>query len=287
MKLGNIIQHWFFAEIDIRQYALLRIGIGTLILIYLYQLMPLASLHFSSDGWLGNSPLSNGEGTKSWSLLFLFTSASQTQIFWLLAMMFAGGFLIGLHTRTCGWITWIALVSIWHRNPLLLDGDDAILRMTLLYLIFAPCGNAFAIDAIGKKPVDKFPIWPLRMIQLQLAIVYFVSGWVKFQSQQWLDGSILQVILMHPQYSRWNFSLWVEQYWFTTILAWLSHIIRWWEILFPVLLWQRYTRCLCIVIGILFHLGLLVFMHLRWFPIIMLILYIALLPNTWFRKNIP
>ena len=286
MILTNRIQRWFFAEIDVRQNALLRIGVGSLTFIYFYQLLPLAPFHFSNNGWLGAMPTPNTGIITGWSLLFFFSNETQVLVFWLLAMVFAAGFTVGFYTRLCGWMTWIALVSIWHRNPLVLDGDDAMLRMALLYLAFAPCGNAYAIDALGKRPADLAAIWPLRMIQVQLAIVYFVSGWVKFYSQQWLDGSILQIILLHPQYSRWDFSPWIEEPWLLGILAFMSQVIRWWEVLFPLLLWQRHSRFVCIATGFLFHLGLLVLMHLRLFPIIMLVLYIALLPNAWFRPGV-
>lgn len=286
MKAAIWVKAWFFAEIDVRQYAVLRIGLGLLIIIYLYQLLPFSILHFSSDGWLDGLSTAHDGPIRGWSILSVFANAKQVRLFWLAAMLFAASFAVGFYSRSSGWLTWIALVSIWHRNPLLLDGDDAILRLMLFYLLFSPCGAAYSIDSLGKQPGETAPVWPLRLMQFQLALVYFVSGMVKFLSPQWLDGSILPTVLSHPQYSRWDFSRLLVKPWFTSVLAYLSDFIRWWEVLFPLMLCQRYSRAFCILIGVLFHLALLLIMHLRLFPIIMLVLYATLLPNAWFIKKL-
>ena len=92
----------------------------------------------------------------------------------------------------------------------------------------------------------------------------------------------MQYVLIHPEYSRWNGWLLIDSPLINSILAGLAWFIRDWELLFPLLLLNQHTRRLSIVIGILFHLGLLLTMHLRWFPVIMLALYPALLSNNVF-----
>lgn len=286
MNTCNRLESWFFSEIDVKQYALLRIGIGLLVLIYLIRLMPLASFHFSSAGWLAEPGFQIDWGHSGWSLLFHFHSELEVKIFFLLAVVFASGFTLGFYARLCGLFTWLALVSLWHRNPLILDGDDALLRLSLLYLLMSPCGAAYTPFNLTKIPRKTAPIWPLRLIQIQLAIVYFVSGYAKFQSQAWLDGNIISSVLQHPQYARWNIVPWIEQYGLNDVLLFLSVLIRWWELLFPVLMLNPYSKILALYFGILFHIGLLLFMHLRLFPVIMLVLYIAYIPNHWWHRQI-
>jgi hypothetical protein len=92
----------------------------------------------------------------------------------------------------------------------------------------------------------------------------------------------MQYVLIHPEYSRWNGWLLIDYPLINSILAGLAWFIRDWELLFPLLLLNQHTRRLSIVIGILFHLGLLLTMHLRWFPVIMLALYPSLISNSVF-----
>jgi len=109
-----------------------------------------------------------------------------------------------------------------------------------------------------------------------------VDGWVKFQSLEWENGTLLHYVLIHPEYSRWNGWLLMDSALINHLLALLVWFIRDWEVLFPLLLLNRYTRRVSIVIGILFHIGLLLTLHLRWFPVVMLALYPALLSNKVF-----
>ena len=54
--------------------------------------------------------------------------------------------------------------------------------------------------------------------------------------------------------------------------------------LLPLLLINPYSRKVSLLIGVLFHFGLLLTMNLRWFPVIKLSLYPALLSNSRFIR---
>lgn len=284
--MPSIWNNFWFKAIDVRQYALLRIAFGYLTAVYLIQLLPFASDHFSSAGWLADKHNHSVLNWGSWSLFNLplgHYGVFYSYSLFLLGIFAAIAMLIGWKTRLAAIITWVVLVSLWNRNPLLLDGDDAVLRVITFYLIFSPCGRVWSLDAHqGDKP-QLAASWPLRLIQFQIALLYFISGWVKFHSTEWLDGTVLQYVLSHPHYSRFNLSVLFDSAWFVGLLAFITAFIRWWELLFPFLLLNRYLRRLSLLIGVLFHLGLLVFMNLRWFPMIMLALYPALLSVNEFK----
>lgn len=281
-----LIRYWnrfLFQTIDVLQYALLRVGLGGLIFLYLIGFLPIFVDHFGPDGWLGAMRDLDLYHAGSWSVLFLADSRNQAWVFFGISLFGAAAFTLGVLTRISGCITLIGLISLWNRNPLLMDGDDAILRVMLFYLLLSPCGNAVSIDARLHHRRQQVEIWPLRLIQIQLALVYFISGWVKFHSPEWLNGTILQTVLIHPEYSRWNFNSLMNQPYFLKILHVTSFIILWWEILFPALILFRMTRIVAIAIGLIFHGGLLIFMHLRLFSVIMLILYIVWIPIHFFQ----
>lgn len=279
-------QFWF-KSIDARQYAALRIVFGCLSLVYFLGLLPYVETQFSGSGWLSDSQQIASQNGGSWSLFFI--PAGKHAIILAYAIILSGIasavlMAVGWRSRLSAGITWLVWVSLWNRNPLLLDGDDAVLKGMCFYLMLSPCGNAWAIDAYFRKKQHQVAVWPLRLMQFQVALIYFVSGWVKFHSQEWLDGTILQYVLIHPQYSRWDGWLILDNAIIKLLLAGLAWFIRWWELLFPVLLLNAYTRKLSLMTGIVFHLDLLLTMNLRWFAVIMLALYLAFMPNAWFIR---
>lgn len=277
--------HFLFQPTDVRQYALLRIALGSLITLYLLGFIPLFTDQFSPQGWLGTKRELDLYHSGSWSILFLTPSQTQSWVFFSIALISAVAFTLGLLTRLFGFITLISLISMWNRNPLIMDGDDAILRIMLFYLLLSPSGHALSIDSRVRHYKLQAEIWPLRLIQIQLILVYFVSGWVKFHSPEWLNGTVLQYVLIHPEYSRWNFNGLMKQPVFLNILDWLAFMIMWWEVLFPVLMLFRISRIAAIGTGVIFHIGLLLLMHLRLFSVIMLMLYIAWIPTVFFRHS--
>jgi len=279
--------NFWFRSIDARQYAALRIAFGGLSAVYLFALLPYVETQFSGSGWLGSIQQIAIQNGGSWSLLFIpagIHAATLAYTVVIVGILAAFLLMIGWQSRLTAGMTWLVWVSLWNRNPLLLDGDDAVLKMMCFYLLLSPCGNCWSIDACLHKKPPQVAVWPLRLMQFQIALIYFVSGWVKFHSPEWLEGTIMQYVFIHPQYSRWDGWIFINDPLITGLLAGLAGFIKWWEMLFPFLLINAYSRKISILIGILFHLGLLLTMNLRWFPVIMLSLYPALASNSSFFR---
>ena len=274
-------------SIDARQYAALRIAFGGLSVVYLLGLLPYVEAQFSGLGWLRDIQQIAVQNGGSWSLFFIQAGAQATTLAYAIVWMgiiAAFMLMIGWQSRLAAFITWLVWVSLWNRNPLLLDGDDAILKLMCFYLMLSSCGNCWSVDACLQIKPQQVSVWPLRLIQFQIALIYFVSGWVKFHSPEWLDGTIMQYVLIHPQYSRWDGWSFIDNPLLSGVLVALAGFIRWWELLFPFLLINAHSRKISLLIGILFHVGLLFTMNLRWFPVIMLSLYPALLSNSSFIR---
>lgn len=278
---------FWFKPVDTRQYAALRITFGGLSAVYFIQLWPYIATQFSGSGWLGNIRQIAEQNGGSWSLLFLQAGEQAMTLAYsviIIGILSAFLLMLGWQSRIAAGITWLVWVSLWNRNPLLMDGDDAVLKIMCFYLLLSPCGNCWSVDAYRHKMPQQAAVWPLRLMQFQIALIYFVSGWVKFYSPEWQEGTVMQYVLVHPHYSRWDAWAVIDQPMTQAILAGLAWFIRWWEELFSVFLLNAYTRKYSLIIGVLFHLGLLLTMNLRWFVLIMLALYLALIPNTWFKK---
>lgn len=285
--MQNAWHNFWFKDIDARQYAALRIVFGCISATYFAGLLPYAETQFSGQGWLlDHGQIANQNGG-SWSLFFIQTDSYANRVAFLL---FSSGIVssllmaFGWHSRLMACLTWLAWVSAWNRNPLILDGDDAVLKIMCFYLMLSPCGLAWSIDVGRHKKPGSVPVWPLRLVQFQIALIYFVSGWVKFHSEEWADGSIIQYIVIHPHYSRWDGWAVIGLPFVKELMAGLAWFIRAWELMFPLLLLNPYTRGLNIVIGLMFHLGLLFTMNLRGFAVVMPSLYLALVPTSFFQN---
>jgi hypothetical protein len=114
-----------------------------------------------------------------------------------IAFVVAAAFLcLGLFSNYSALVVWLILLSMHHHNPYNINGGDAFLRAVAPFLLFSYCGDRFSLDAyIAKKcgrtvPALRCP-WAQRMIQVQLALVYWQTFCCKMAGAQWLDGTAI------------------------------------------------------------------------------------------------
>src|SRR5262249_42119856 len=133
------------------------------------------------------------------------------------------------------------------------------------------------------------PAWPVRILQLQLAMIYAGTGLVKLKGEwedgwpvgSWWDGTSLHYALHHLAVNRWSPALYSPPLWLTMPLTYLS---VWWEALFPLLVLPRWTRWPALLFGVGLHVGILVGMEVGWFSIYSLALYGVWVPDTFWRR---
>jgi len=103
--------------------------------------------------------------------------------------------MIGLWTKLSSIVLALGIVSIHHRNGLILNGGDTVLRIAVLYLALSPCGLACSVDrlrALWKGRVGpeapQVSLWTQKLLQYNLALCYFTTFWLKFgQGSHWRD----------------------------------------------------------------------------------------------------
>ena len=200
-------------SIDARQYAALRIAFGGLSVVYLLGLLPYVEAQFSGLGWLRDIQqiaVQNGGG---WSLFFIQAGAQATTLAYAIVWMgiiAAFMLMIGWQSRLAAFITWLVWVSLWNRNPLLLDGDDAILKLMCFYLMLSSCGNCWSVDACLHIKPQQVSVWPLGKIpQSRMAgwnnyairthpSSVFALGWLEFHRQSVTLWSIACTCWVYP-----------------------------------------------------------------------------------------
>jgi hypothetical protein len=210
-------------------------------------------------------------------------TAATSWALWATTLVTAVLFSAGAFTRLSGSV----LLLTYAQTALVLpNGDrgvDNLLRNVLLVLLFSGCGRALSLDSWRRGRADAVPRWPRRLVILQVAAIYFMSGVHKIGAP-WLpigDFSALWYILHDAEMTTLSRPLpaWA---WPLTQVGTASAIVFEWT--FPLLLvlhrrWggPRDPRWLWLGFGALFHLGLVATLRLGIFPWAMMALYVAFL----------
>lgn len=115
---------------------------------------------------------------------------------YLLTMLFALTTAMGLWTRLSTILLAIGVISIHHRDPVILHSGDTLMRLCIIYLAWAPSGAACSFDRVirlwkGKAPPvpPAISLWGQRLIQYQVALVYFTTVWWKWFGMYWKNGT--------------------------------------------------------------------------------------------------
>ncbi len=285
-RIARLYSEFFYREIDVRQYAALRIVFGLLTLATLVGYIGNIALYFSGEGWL-SSQTAYAYHPEEWSLLYFISSAWAVRAFFGALVLATIGLTLGFQTRLLAILCFIGMASLHGRNELVHYEGDNVLRLMLFYLAIAPSGRTWSIDSLSRKQsVTTAPVWPLRLIQFQIIAIYLSSGLAKLHGADWLNGSAIGLTLLNPIFARWD--------WVTLLqikpIEWTIRFMTWltlaWEISFPFLIFSRRTRHATLAIGVFIHLGTLLFLQIHWFGPIMIATYLALIPDTWFKTGL-
>lgn len=103
---------------------------------------------------------------------------------------------LGLWTRVSSIILAIGVVSLQHRNTLILHGGDTVVRLGAIYIAMAPSGKACSVDrliGLWRGRIKPGPVWvsawPQRLMAFNCALVYFTTWWSKLEGDKWRSGS--------------------------------------------------------------------------------------------------
>lgn len=97
------------------------------------------------------------------------------------------------------------------------------------------------INSLKKRLGKKLPrVWALRLLQINIAAIYFFSLPLKIVSAPaWLNGDLMYFVLINPSWSRWPWPKLKYNHYLSALLTYASLVT---ETLFPVLIWFELTR---------------------------------------------
>ena len=207
---------------------------------------------------------------------------------YIMSLLFA---LVGLYTQYALAVAFVCLTSLHQRNIWLLSSSELVMRIVTLLLIFSPCAHAFSIDVLKNKknPVWRrrvdFSPWVLRLLQIQLSIIYLWTVWHKLKGDNWVDGSAVYYATRLDSMKNIPLPYILDSVLFLKLATWGTLVI---EFLLGTLLWFREFRKPLIICGILFHLFIEMMMTIPFFEISMILLLLLFIPlpdvQAWVKK---
>ena len=282
MTFARLREGWerfFFAPQSPTPMAVFRILYGTCVTVTLILLHPEWLDWFGVHSWVTLSTMTRVEpGVR----LNLFTVMPQNDawiaVFFWIFLCFAVLLTVGLWTRLSSIAVFVCVASIQQRNLYILHGGDVFLRVTGFFLMFAPAGAALSVDRLirvrrkleGAEIEPRAP-WAQRMIQFELALLYFSSFLWKIKGAPWLNGTALFYVFHMHAIQRFPLPGWTQQLWILKLATWYTLAL---EFSLGVLIWFRPFRYPLLVLGLLFHLSIEYSLNIPMFEWDVLIAYV-------------
>lgn len=187
-------------------------------------------------------------------------------------------FTLGLFTRPAALLGFFLHLNFMNRNPAILFGMDTIGTYFLFYFCFAQAADRWSLDArlslVKRRPHGWLSHLAFRLMQLQVCVVYAYSGLEKLKGMRWWDGSALWDVLSIGNMQRFDMSFVAH---FPILLAGAVYLVLAWEIYFPALIWVPRLRLPVLFFGVVMHVGIVVFMNLPSFGLMMMANYLLFL----------
>ena len=191
--------HRCFA-IDLRSLALYRVVLGSLVIFDLVLRSFCFAEHYTDAGMVPREAMKSGF-LKSWFFsINLISGDYWVQLLLFLITGFCGlALLVGYRTRLFTFLTWLFVVSIQIRNPVILTGGDTLFRLLLFWGMFLPLGARFSVDeafSSNSRPLPKSIMsFASAALMLQVCFVYVFSAIFKSKKVWWDDATALYYTL--------------------------------------------------------------------------------------------
>lgn len=260
-KLYRDWERFFFAPESPVPIALFRILYGLCVSATLILLHSDWLNWFGVHGWLSLSTMTTIEPGLRLNLFKVMPQNDHwiAAFFWIF-LAFAALLTLGLWTRLSSAVVFLCLASIQQRNLFITNGGDTFLRVAGFFLIFAPAGAALSLDRFlrvrkgleGPEIRPRAP-WAQRMIQFELALLYFASFLWKLKGSTWRDGTALYYVLHLHEIQRFPVPAWIQHTFFLKMGSWSTLAL---EFSLGILIWFRPFRYPLLLLGLLFHLCL-------------------------------
>jgi hypothetical protein len=201
-------------------------------------------------------------------------------------------YVVSLFTLSLGWKTRLsgAIATALGAYLGLLDAISTLTKFTcvathaLLLLTLSECGSLWSVDAwiAGRRTrwpgeinggYRAAPVWPRRLLQAFLAVLYFGAAITKMQTPGFFSGDQMYFWLLADVNYANPLGKYATSWPPMMVLMGIGTIV--WEIVFPFVCWRGLPKAGVLIFGVVFHLLTMAMLGLYAFPLICLSLYWA------------
>ncbi len=288
MTWAAILQGWtkfWFEPKSPTPLALFRIFFGLIVLQdAILMRIPDWRLYYSAKSlvpitdtmvhWWGKDPY--------FDLMLLLPPGDQWQFAFLIVYtLLALCLTLGLFTRFSAVGTFLFNLSLNNHFELNQNDGDVFVKIALMILSFSNCGDAFSLDNLiralrtdwrqeGFAP-RRAPQWALRMLQVQMSIVYFHTFLCKLSGNHWVNGLACYYALRYEEMVKGQLPKFFDQLWVCQLLSWGTLVT---EFSLFSLIWIKEFRYWILLLGLALHLGIEYTMSLPFFEWLFMITYV-------------
>jgi hypothetical protein len=278
LRLWSAWQRFWFEPQETSSLALFRIAFGLVATAWTATLIPNL---FAFYGARGIVPDNTAHGPGQWGILALSNNPILLLGVFAATLASAIALTLGLFTRVAAIIVWLGILSFEHRNVLVTNAGDGVVRDLAFLCALAPAGAALSIDRLRNAPGRfwEFPAkapWALRLIQIQISVGYLAAVWHKAHNQVWTNGTAVAYALRMDDVHRLPTPAFVtHSVLLVNLLTYGALAI---EFSLGILVWNRRARPWVLVLGICLHLGIESSLLVGFFSYVMLAGYLSFVP---------
>jgi Vitamin K-dependent gamma-carboxylase len=270
---------FWFTEIPTSTYALFRIAFGILTFCWALSLAPSVFAFYSRDGVLPVRPDYNSNF--DWSVFDVFPSDVAVAIVYFLLYIAALMLIVGFRTRLAAFVVFVCLISFGRRNPWVLNSGDLLVFVLSFYAMLMPSGEGFSVDRWLRDRAHFWEfgtraIWPLRLVQIQVSVLYVAAVWAKVRGTTWNDGTAVSYAFRMEDLERFPVPGFVTD----TVL--IANVLTYGtlavELALGILVWNRVLRPWVLLLGVGLHLGIDYTTRVGFFSWAVLVAYVAFIP---------
>lgn len=162
-------------ELDVRSLALFRIALGLVAIVDLLIRIPQIDDFYTDRGVMPRVALFPlMDGTWALSLHAISGLYAVELVLFLTALAFAAGLTAGYRTRLSAAATWLLVMSMQVRSPLVLHAGDDLLRMLLFWSMFVPLNARYSLDRALNPVAPASP--PSHLSPGSLGLIFQISA---------------------------------------------------------------------------------------------------------------
>lgn len=294
---------YWVGQVDTLPLSLFRICFAALLLKNVLYSFPLVPLFYSDQGIVPRPQFWDDAaqfGVSRFSLLNYFSASWMVSGFLMVWSGIIVALLLGYQTRLMTVLNYLCRLSFLQRNAFPLSGADHVMTVLSFWIIFLPLNHDYSLDrwlarcrALRQPPNEPALVLPhttyalpVRIIQLQVALIYLFTSYMKWQGTPWRDGNALYYTFQQVGYLLPT-GLWVGLHaplWLLHLLTWSTLLI---EISFTPLVFapilQPWARATGLLLVTLLHLGIALTMAIPDFSLVMWISYLLFFESAWVK----